>query len=109
MSKYLFLARERKGFKSENNRFTRQSMRQHKFLHKIVLQEMKKKLYSPNTLPPLKTISNGYEYYSTTSAYGMVYLRKKLGEGRDAPEVFIFFLCFTNLYISNVIINSKYY
>lgn len=62
-------------------------MRQYKFLQKIVLQEMKKKLHIPNSLPPLKTISNGYEYYSTTSAYGMVYLRKKLGEGRDAPEV----------------------
>lgn len=62
-------------------------MRQYKFLHKVVLQEMKKKLYIPNSLPPLKTVSNGYEYYSTTSAYGMVYLRKKLGEGRDAPEV----------------------
>lgn len=68
-------------------RFTRQSMRQHKFLHKIVLQEMKRRLYIPNVLPPLKTVANGYEYYSTTSAYGMVYLRKKLGEGRDAPEV----------------------
>lgn len=64
-------------------------MRQHKFLHKIVLQEMKRRLYIPNVLPPLKTVANGYEYYSTTSAYGMVYLRKKLGEGRDAPEVFI--------------------
>lgn len=46
-------------------------------------------MYIPNVLPPLKTVANGYEYYSTTSAYGMVYLRKKLGEGRDAPEVFI--------------------
>ncbi|KAL0138712.1 prolyl oligopeptidase [Mucor lusitanicus] len=68
------------------NEFTRQSMRQHKFLHKVVLQEMKRRLYIPNVLPPLKTVANGYEYYSTTSAYGMVYLRKKLGEGRDAPE-----------------------
>lgn len=50
---------------------------------------MKRRLYIPNVLPPLKTVANGYEYYSTTSAYGMVYLRKKLGEGRDAPEVFI--------------------
>lgn len=71
--------------KSENE-FTNQFMRQHKFLHKVVLQEMKKKLHIPNSLPPLKTASNGYEYYSTTSAYGMVYLRKKIGEGRDAPE-----------------------
>jgi oligopeptidase B len=44
-------------------------------------------LYIPNVLPPLKTVANGYEYYSTTSTYGMVYLRKKLSEGRDAPEV----------------------
>lgn len=62
-------------------------MRRHKFLHKVVLQEMKRRLYIPNSLPPLKTVAHGYEYYSTTSAYGMVYLRKKLGEGNDAPEV----------------------
>lgn len=62
-------------------------MRKHKFLHKIVLQEMKKRLHIPNILPPLKTVAHGYEYYSTTSVYGMVYLRKKLGEGKDAPEV----------------------
>jgi hypothetical protein len=68
-------------------RFTRQTMRQHRFLHKIVLQEMKRRLYIPSMLPPLKTVANGYEYYSTTSAYGMVYLRKKLGEGNHAPEV----------------------
>jgi oligopeptidase B len=48
---------------------------------------MKRRLYIPNVLPPLKTVANGYEYYSTTSAYGMVYLRKKLGEGNHAPEV----------------------
>ncbi|KAI8337786.1 hypothetical protein BD560DRAFT_413108, partial [Blakeslea trispora] len=61
-------------------------MRQHKLLEKIILQEMKRKLQVSNSLPPLKTVANGYEYYSTTSSYGMVYLRKKLGEGRDAPE-----------------------
>lgn len=68
-------------------RFTRQHMKKHKFLHKVVLQEMKRRLYTPNVLPPLKTVEKGYEYYSTTSSYGMVYLRKKLGEGKDAPEV----------------------
>lgn len=61
-------------------------MQQYKFLHKVVLQEIKRRLYVPNVQPPLKTVSNGYEYYSTTSMYGMVYLRKKLGQGRDAPE-----------------------
>jgi oligopeptidase B len=52
---------------------------------------MKKRLYLPNMLPPLKTVAKGYEYYSTASSYGMIYLRKKLGEGRDAPEVFRWF------------------
>lgn len=55
---------------------------------------MKKRLYVPNTLPPLKTVSNGYEYYSNTSAYGMVYLRKKLGEGHDAPEVIYLYIIY---------------
>lgn len=79
------------------HRFTRQSMRRHKFLHKVVLQEMKRRLYIPNGLPPLKTVSNGYEYYSTTSPYGMVYLRKKLGEGEDSPEVRKHII-YTNMY-----------
>lgn len=62
-------------------------MKQHKFLRKVVLQEMKRKLYTPDALPPLKTVAKGYEYYSTNSSHGMIYLRKKLGEGNHAPEV----------------------
>ena len=49
---------------------------------------MKRRLHVPQTLPPLTTVAHGYEYYSRTSAYGMVYLRKKLGD-RDATEVII--------------------
>lgn len=67
--------------------YIRQFLGRHKLLHRIVLQEMKKRLYLPNVLPPLKTVAKGYEYYSTTSTNGMVYLRKKLDEGRDAREV----------------------
>ncbi|KAI8340300.1 hypothetical protein BC941DRAFT_244403 [Chlamydoabsidia padenii] len=61
-------------------------MRQHRFLHRVVLQEMKQKLSTPNHVGPLKTVSHGYEYYTTTSPYGLIYLRKPLGQGRHAPE-----------------------
>ncbi|KAI8077145.1 prolyl oligopeptidase [Thamnidium elegans] len=93
------------------NEFTRQSMRKHKFLHKIVLQEMKKRLHIPNVLPPLKTVAHGYEYYSTTSAYGMVYLRKKLGEGKDAPEQVLLnsgFLRSMNMSIRKVLLSPDH-
>ena len=49
---------------------------------------MKRRLHVPQTLSPLTTVAHGYEYYSRTSAYGMVYLRKKLGD-RGATEVII--------------------
>ncbi|KAL0079450.1 prolyl oligopeptidase family-domain-containing protein [Phycomyces blakesleeanus] len=49
---------------------------------------MKRRLQTRRQLPPLTTVAHGYEYFSTTSAYGMVYLRKPLGKGRDPPEVY---------------------
>ncbi|KAI9485529.1 MAG: hypothetical protein EXX96DRAFT_11345 [Benjaminiella poitrasii] len=70
------------------NQYTHQAMHRHRFLHKIVLNEMKKRLHVPTLLEPLKTVACGYEYYSTTSPYGLVYLRKKLGE-KDTSEVII--------------------
>lgn len=62
-------------------------MRKQSFLQKVLMREMKKRLHIPKQLPPLKTVVNGYEYYSSTSNYGMVYLRKNLAEGRHAKEV----------------------
>ncbi|CEP07722.1 hypothetical protein [Parasitella parasitica] len=93
------------------NEFTRQTMRQHRFLHKIILQEMKRRLYVPNVLPPLKTVANGYEYYSTTSVYGMVYLRKKLGQGKDAPEQVLLnsgFLRSMNMSVRKVLLSPNH-
>ncbi|KAI8987392.1 hypothetical protein BDF20DRAFT_849990 [Mycotypha africana] len=72
------------------NEFTRKAIRQHRFLHKVVLHEMKRRLYLPNALPPVKTVAKGYEYYSTNTAQGIVYLRRKLGDGRNSSEVMYF-------------------
>lgn len=72
---------------------------------------MKKRLYLPNVLPPLKTIAHGYEYYSTTSSYGMTYLRKKLCEGRDAPEQVLLnagFLRSLNMSIRKVLLSPDH-
>ncbi|PHZ09537.1 uncharacterized protein RHIMIDRAFT_246132 [Rhizopus microsporus ATCC 52813] len=72
---------------------------------------MKKRLYLPNVLPPLKTVAKGYEYYSTTSANGMVYLRKKLDEGRDAREQVLLnagFLKSLNMSIRKVLLSPDH-
>ncbi|CAO3617218.1 unnamed protein product [Cunninghamella blakesleeana] len=68
------------------NEYSRKFMRQHRFLHRVITQELKQKLYTPNALPPLKTVSHGYEYYTTSSKFGNIYLRKPLGQGRHAEE-----------------------
>ncbi|KAG1383270.1 hypothetical protein G6F61_001522 [Rhizopus arrhizus] len=62
-------------------------------------------------LPPLKTVAKGYEYYSTASSYGMIYLRKKLGEGRDAPEQVLLnagFLRSLNMSIRKVLLSPDH-
>ncbi|OAD65677.1 hypothetical protein PHYBLDRAFT_153157 [Phycomyces blakesleeanus NRRL 1555(-)] len=64
----------------------KQVLSQNRFLQRIVQREMKRRLQTRRQLPPLTTVAHGYEYFSTTSAYGMVYLRKPLGKGRDPPE-----------------------
>ena len=47
---------------------------------------MKKRLHVPRMQAPLSTVAHGYEYYSKTSPYGMVYLRKKLGTKEEVKE-----------------------
>ncbi|KAF7723205.1 hypothetical protein EC973_002280 [Apophysomyces ossiformis] len=86
-------------------------MRKHRFLQRIVLKEMKRRLSTPKVLPPIKTVANGYEYYSTTSIYGMVYLRKPLGQGRDAPEQVLLnsgFLKTMNMSIRKVLLSPDH-
>ncbi|KAL0074644.1 prolyl oligopeptidase family-domain-containing protein [Phycomyces blakesleeanus] len=70
------------------NSYSTKVLSQNRFLQRIVQREMKRRLQTRRQLPPLTTVAHGYEYFSTTSAYGMVYLRKPLGKGRDPPEVY---------------------
>ncbi|CAG8439013.1 4369_t:CDS:10 [Diversispora eburnea] len=51
------------------NRFTDKIMQNTKLLQKKLQYEMKKKLITPVMLPPVKTIENGYEYYTKPSLY----------------------------------------
>ncbi|SAM00587.1 hypothetical protein [Absidia glauca] len=74
------------GYIQAENDYCRKFMRQHRFLHRVVLKEMKQKLATADHAGPLKTAAHGYEYYTTTSPYGLIYLRKPLGQGRHAPE-----------------------
>ncbi|KAG2218836.1 hypothetical protein INT45_007603 [Circinella minor] len=72
--------------------------------------EMKRRLHVPQTLPPLTTIAHGYEYYSRTSSYGMVYLRKKLGDRNATEEVLLNagFLRSLNMTIRKVLLSPDH-
>ncbi|KAI9254524.1 hypothetical protein BDA99DRAFT_159906 [Phascolomyces articulosus] len=88
------------------NGFAEQVMRKTKFLRRTVLN----RLHVPQTLPPLTTVAHGYEYYSRTSAYGMVYLRKKLGS-KDATEEVLLnagFLRSLNMSIRKVLLSPNH-
>ncbi|KAI8146369.1 prolyl oligopeptidase family-domain-containing protein [Fennellomyces sp. T-0311] len=71
---------------------------------------MKRRLHIPQNLPPLATVAHGYEYYSRTSSYGMVYLRKKLGDRNASEEVLLNagFLRSLNMMIRKVLLSPNH-
>lgn len=66
-----------------SGRYTKRFMRKHRFLQRTVLQEMKNRLQVQKSLPPLGIIAHGYEYYTRTSPFGIVYLRKEVGSNNE--------------------------
>ena len=72
---------------------------------------MKRFLRTDKELPPLKTVAHGYEYYSMTSPHGMVYLRKPLGQEKQAPEQVLLdagFLRALNMSIRKVLLSPDH-
>ncbi|CDH53354.1 oligopeptidase b [Lichtheimia corymbifera JMRC:FSU:9682] len=88
--------------------FTKQSMSKAAFLKRAVLSEMKKRLHVPRMQAPLSTVAHGYEYYSRTSPYGMVYLRKKLGESKEEVLLNAGFLRSLNMSIRKVLLSPDH-
>ncbi|RHZ49011.1 hypothetical protein Glove_535g20 [Diversispora epigaea] len=91
------------------NRFTDKVMQNTESLQKQLQYEMKKKLITPVTLPPVKTIENGYEYYTKSSSYGDIYYRRKMFD-RSSEEVLLDFNIFTrsNKTIKSVLLSTDH-
>ncbi|CAG8785741.1 506_t:CDS:2, partial [Acaulospora morrowiae] len=50
--------------------------------------EMKRKLITKTTAPPVKVVEHGYEYYTRSCLHGSIYCRRKLGY-RSSEEVIL--------------------
>ncbi|KAI9312978.1 prolyl oligopeptidase family-domain-containing protein [Dichotomocladium elegans] len=83
-------------------------MNKNRFLKRKILKEMKSRLHLPQAQKPLKTVTNGYEYYSRTSPYGMVYLRKKLGCEEEETLLHAGFLRSLNMSIRKVLLSPDH-
>ncbi|CAG8486896.1 8902_t:CDS:10 [Paraglomus occultum] len=70
------------------NRYAKQMMKPAKVLQKRLVTEMRQKLITTRLMPPLKTVVNGYEFYSRNLKNGRVYYWRKKEPGATETVLF---------------------
>ncbi|CAG8617836.1 1270_t:CDS:10 [Paraglomus brasilianum] len=70
------------------NSYAKQMMKPTKTLQRRLITEMRQKLITTRLMPPLKTVVNGYEFYSRNSKRGLVYYRRKREPGATETVLF---------------------